>query len=551
MSRSTSTIFSRKASPAINNGEALPWTLIGAALAAMAAAYFSSDRFVGLPALALLLVFSRFSSWRLPRHFLISYGLRAVILSVVLTLINQTDVQDSTVWYLKQGDTNLASYALAADIVLRAWQKRPAKAAREGLGVVVLMTALLFAAATNTYDRLYIQLITPIYAVMLILSFRSFALMQQSARFAYSQRPGLVFLRGIAIVLTLAFAGAGVYAVTRYEYQVTNWAMQFVRQHHSEHHDIGFAASPRLSTVFNPDPSISRVLLIDGVISEPHLRAAAFDTFQNAQWSPPASDRLFGPISTGNDLPIASAHLLKFARLGDTADFILAPLTSAQINSNDPLEQDNSGTVRDTHSGSSEPFDLLESSSPKFQGLLSVKPDAKTRGRLLAIGAEIDPRVVDLARKVAGTGERWTQVLRLQEYLRSHHAYALSFQPQGEPLSDFILNDRAAHCQYFASAMAIMARAIGVPARFVAGFYAHEPYGNGQTVVRLRVRGLQNRRGVGDRLQELGKRAGVHGLIDLVRGNGRLRPSHRRKSADCRLHACNFLIHKLLLFGPR
>ncbi|HEY7087587.1 MAG TPA: transglutaminase-like domain-containing protein, partial [Tepidisphaeraceae bacterium] len=58
--------------------------------------------------------------------------------------------------------------------------------------------------------------------------------------------------------------------------------------------------------------------------------------------------------------------------------------------------------------------------------------------------------------------------------------------PEGDPLSDFILNHRAAHCQYFASALVVMARAIGVPARFVTGYYAHEAYGAEQTVVRQR-----------------------------------------------------------------
>ncbi|MBV8782096.1 MAG: transglutaminase domain-containing protein, partial [Phycisphaerae bacterium] len=66
------------------------------------------------------------------------------------------------------------------------------------------------------------------------------------------------------------------------------------------------------------------------------------------------------------------------------------------------------------------------------------------------------------------------------------YQYSLWFVPNGEPLNDFILNRRAAHCQYFASALAIMARAVGVPSRYVLGFYAHEPYGSNAMIVRQR-----------------------------------------------------------------
>jgi hypothetical protein len=127
---------------------------------------------------------------------------------------------------------------------------------------------------------------------------------------------------------------------------------------------------------------------------------------------------------------------------------------------------------------------VMDALSPTFQGPLAVKPDAMERGVLMTIPPEIDPKVIALAKQVAGDGEQTRQVMRIQEYLRSHHAYSLSFDPQGDPLNDFILNNRAAHCQYFASALVIMARAVGVPARYVIGFYAHEPYGNGRTVVR-------------------------------------------------------------------
>jgi hypothetical protein len=486
MSTQAESIFTQGPSESVRHGDALPWTLIGAALSAMAALYVSSDRFIGLPFFALFLVLSKFSNWRLPRYFLITYGSRAIIFAVVLTLIDRTDPYDVTVWYLKQADTNLAGYALAVDLMLRAWERRDAAAAREGLGVVVLITALLFAAATNTYERLHIELLTPIYVICLLLALRSFALMQQSPTTSRTMRPALVILRCVVILLTLGFAFTGVYLVARYEYQVTSWAMRFVRQRHGEHHEIGFSASPLLTRLSNPEPSTSRVLVIDGQITEPNLRVAAFDDYQKAHWGPSITERDFKPIQNGTTATASKTHVLKITRLGDTADLEAAPLGSVQVDCEDPLEKDASGTIRDNRSGSLRPYSVLDASSPTFQGMLSVEPDAKHREKLLAVPPEVDSKVIDLARNVAGTGEHARQMYRIQEYLRSHHAYSLSFDPQGEPLNDFILNNRAADCQYFASAMVIMARAIGVPSRYVGGFYAHEPYGDNQTVVRMR-----------------------------------------------------------------
>ena len=54
-------------------------------------------------------------------------------------------------------------------------------------------------------------------------------------------------------------------------------------------------------------------------------------------------------------------------------------------------------------------------------------------------------------------------------------------------VSDFLLNTRAGHCEYFASATALLLRAAGIPARYAVGYSAHE-FSNleGQYIVRSR-----------------------------------------------------------------
>jgi len=92
------------------------------------------------------------------------------------------------------------------------------------------------------------------------------------------------------------------------------------------------------------------------------------------------------------------------------------------------------------------------------------------------------PRVGDLARAVsAGSHGPSDAALRLTRFLSNEFRYtlALSRQTQLRPLEEFLFVRRSGNCEYFATALAIMLRSIGIPARLVNGFQRGEwnPYG--------------------------------------------------------------------------
>jgi hypothetical protein len=64
----------------------------------------------------------------------------------------------------------------------------------------------------------------------------------------------------------------------------------------------------------------------------------------------------------------------------------------------------------------------------------------------------------------------------LQDYFRRHYTYALTVDlaEQGDPIVDFVLNRRPAYCEYYASGLALMLRALDIPARVVGGFVVRE-----------------------------------------------------------------------------
>ncbi len=94
-------------------------------------------------------------------------------------------------------------------------------------------------------------------------------------------------------------------------------------------------------------------------------------------------------------------------------------------------------------------------------------------------------RVADLAREVTqGAANPYAQAQYVERYLRGGGKYRYTLeQPdtQGkDPLNVFLFEAKAGHCEYFSTAMAIMMRSLGLPARNVTGFLGadYNPYGD-------------------------------------------------------------------------
>ncbi|HTA45381.1 MAG TPA: DUF3488 and transglutaminase-like domain-containing protein [Bryobacteraceae bacterium] len=93
------------------------------------------------------------------------------------------------------------------------------------------------------------------------------------------------------------------------------------------------------------------------------------------------------------------------------------------------------------------------------------------RDRYLAL-PPVDIRIYALARKWAGTGPPMERALRIQSHLQKDFKYALEGpeRPVRDPLADFLFVRKEGYCEYFASAMAVMLRAEGIPSRIATGF---------------------------------------------------------------------------------
>jgi transglutaminase-like putative cysteine protease len=92
----------------------------------------------------------------------------------------------------------------------------------------------------------------------------------------------------------------------------------------------------------------------------------------------------------------------------------------------------------------------------------------------LQLPAELPERVRDLAATItASASNPYDKAAAIEEYLRTHIKYNenVSAPPPNRDGVDYTLFDRPeGYCNYYASAMAVMLRAIGIPARVASGY---------------------------------------------------------------------------------
>jgi transglutaminase-like putative cysteine protease len=101
---------------------------------------------------------------------------------------------------------------------------------------------------------------------------------------------------------------------------------------------------------------------------------------------------------------------------------------------------------------------------------------AQVDARYLRLPESLDPRVAALAAQVVGSETDPGRVAQaLERYLQQTYAYSLELNGQAaDPLADFLFEARRGHCEHFATALTVMLRARGVPARVATGFFGGE-----------------------------------------------------------------------------
>lgn len=98
-------------------------------------------------------------------------------------------------------------------------------------------------------------------------------------------------------------------------------------------------------------------------------------------------------------------------------------------------------------------------------------------------------RVAALAQQVTrGLRSPYAKVKALEAFLRTNYRYSIAPPPAWRSRRDvvafFLFEAREGACDWFASALALMCRAVGIPARVITGFYSDELTPDGTLLIR-------------------------------------------------------------------
>jgi transglutaminase-like putative cysteine protease len=219
-----------------------------------------------------------------------------------------------------------------------------------------------------------------------------------------------------------------------------------------------------------------------------YWRGTVYDSFTGDGWASTAETRVIVPPDRPLELPEY-----------DQRDVITATFTSYLIDSgliyfpHQPARTDQQArfTVHDLHSGSYDVFSALsryviyEGKSYQAWGSVSSAPDSALRRagtvypdwvleRYLELPSNSSPRIAELAAAIADPQPNpYDKAEALTGWLRANIIYNEAIEappPNTDALVHLLFESKEGYCTYYASALAVMLRSQGIPARVAAGY---------------------------------------------------------------------------------
>jgi transglutaminase-like putative cysteine protease len=239
------------------------------------------------------------------------------------------------------------------------------------------------------------------------------------------------------------------------------------------HDMVGFGAGAPLGVMrdmLRSDIEILRVTPPPRSLPVDYLRGAAYDEYRSdGVWAEtPFSERL-------HDEPVPTelarrGDAVRVRRVAGTANRYFLPLDARDVRAvGGAVEIDELGAI----------FTIGSERTTEYSFTLGA------RDRL----APVPPRPLDLRvprserEAVTQLAGEWTvgaatdeeKLDAIRNHLRTGYRYSLTETREADdPLLDFLYGQKAGYCTYFASAMVMLSRASGVPARLVTGYRVGE-----------------------------------------------------------------------------
>jgi transglutaminase-like putative cysteine protease len=218
-------------------------------------------------------------------------------------------------------------------------------------------------------------------------------------------------------------------------------------------------------------------------------RGVALSLFDGTTWSnsyehhlvPRSPGGQFLLLSSGEKRP--GAHFIHYRVLMEPIAnnvFFLAPEALSLGGNYRLVTRDDAGAVFDSDfdrpvSTYDAESDVVQPAAASLRGAGQEYPPAVLLNYLQL--PRLDPRIAPLAEQItASESNNYDKAVAMERYLRTHFGYTLQLgrSAHRDPLAYFLFERKQGHCEYFASAMAVMLRTLKISSRVVNGFRTGE-----------------------------------------------------------------------------
>lgn len=258
---------------------------------------------------------------------------------------------------------------------------------------------------------------------------------------------------------------------------------------------VGFSEKVSLGTIGTLQQSNEVVMRVRventgaAVVGNLRWRGAALDFFDNKNWvntqrleKTPITKNQGGVFEVGDKAQKEDDLLTQTVYLEpiDTNAVFGAPRIIAVQGGFPLVHRDKNEVVTQPRIGERAVYRIYSDTSMPDEKALRAdrKSYSDADSRYLLLPSSMDKRIGELAQNIvkqSGARNRYDAARAIENYLQTQFGYTLEMKAGGnEPLADFLFNVREGHCEYFATAMAVMLRSVGVATRVVNGFQSGE-----------------------------------------------------------------------------
>jgi transglutaminase-like putative cysteine protease len=380
-----------------------------------------------------------------------------------------------------------------------------AKRDRDYYFLAVISFLMVLAAAVLTVDSTFLLA----FAAFMLMAVGTCILMEMRS----SAAKAAVRANSFGDDLTqrkMAFSLAGASPLLAFLIMLGATAIFFVLPRISNGYLSAFARSGEISTGFSDQVRLGQIgeiqqsnslvmhIQIDG---DPHgsydlkWRGVTLNVFKDNTWSNPHAKHLVTNVGSGRFLLLQNVARWRMLRPAGPPRpihyrvlmeplasnvFFLAPTARLLLGNYTLLSMDNGDAVFDLDP--EHPVNRYEATSDLSQPgpgeLRTASYDYPPEILLNYLQLPpVDRRVVSLAKEITASADNnYDKAAAVERYLGTHFGYTLQL-PRSvprDPIANFLFERKQGHCEYFASAMAIMLRTLGIPSRVVNGFRTGE-----------------------------------------------------------------------------